>query len=147
MAKIYYEKNEPYSAQQMFDLVNKIDDYPLFVPDCTQAGILTQQESELTAFIEIAKFGFKKKFSTRNQLQSPTEIKINLLKGPFKHLNGVWRFQSLSESSCHISFGLEFEFDNRLLEMAFSAIFKDIMHNMVKAFSARAQAVYQDKTV
>lgn len=142
MAKIYYEKNEPYSAEQMFDLVNKIDDYPLFVPDCTQSGILTQKDSELTAFIEIAKFGFQKKFSTHNQLQSPNEIKMNLIKGPFKQLQGIWQFKALTESSCHISFELDFEFDSRLLEMAFSAIFKDIMNNMVNAFSQRAKVIY-----
>lgn len=142
MAKIYYEKNEPYSAQQMFDLVNNINDYPLFVPDCTQAGILTHQENELTAFIEIEKFGFKKRFSTRNELERPNQIKLNLLKGPFKKLKGIWHFNADSESSCQIKFELDFEFESRLLEMAFSTLFKEIMGNMVKAFSQRAKVIY-----
>lgn len=142
MAKIYYEKNEPYSVAQLFNLVNDVDSYPQFVPDCRAAGVLTRSDSELTAFIEIEKLGFKKRFSTCNRLYFPTHIDLSLIKGPFKRLKGQWRFLEQSASTCKIALELEFEFNNGLLELAFSSVFKEIMKNMVNAFSQRAKRVY-----
>jgi Oligoketide cyclase/lipid transport protein len=142
MTHIYHEIMEPYSAQQMFDLVNDINAYPQFVPDCIDTGVLQRDENLLLAYIEVEKFGFKKRFTTLNRLKEPSKIEITLIDGPFKKLVGAWTFTPISENQSKITFDLTFEFNSKLLDMTFTPIFKDIMKNMVIAFSNRAKQLY-----
>lgn len=142
MTHIYHEIMEPYSAQQMFDLVNDINAYPQFVPDCIDTGVLQRDENLLLAYIEVEKFGFKKRFTTLNRLKEPSKIEITLIDGPFKKLVGAWTFTPISENQSKITFDLTFKFNSKLLDMTFTPIFKDIMKNMVIAFSNRAKQLY-----
>ncbi|WP_276902521.1 type II toxin-antitoxin system RatA family toxin [Frischella perrara] len=142
MTHIYHEIMEPYSAQQMFDLVNDINSYPQFVPDCIDTGVLQRDDNLLLAYIEVEKFGFKKRFTTLNRLKEPSKIEITLIDGPFKKLVGAWTFTPISENQSKITFDLTFEFNSKLLDMTFTPIFKDIMKNMVIAFSNRAKQLY-----
>lgn len=142
MTHIYHEIMEPYSAQQMFDLVNNINAYPQFVPDCIDTGVLQRDDNLLLAYIEVEKFGFKKRFTTLNRLKEPSKIEITLIDGPFKKLVGAWTFTPISENQSKITFDLTFEFNSKLLDMTFTPIFKDIMKNMVIAFSNRAKQLY-----
>lgn len=142
MTHIYHEIMEPYSAQQMFDLVNDINAYPQFVPDCIDTGVLQRDDNLLLAYIEVEKFGFKKRFTTLNRLKEPSKIEITLIDGPFKKLVGAWTFTPILENQSKITFDLTFEFNSKLLDMTFTPIFKDIMKNMVIAFSNRAKQLY-----
>ena len=142
MTHIYHEIMEPYSAQQMFDLVNDINAYPQFVPDCIDTGVLQRDDNLLLAYIEVEKFGFKKRFTTLNRLKESSKIEITLIDGPFKKLVGAWTFTPISENQSKITFDLTFEFNSKLLDMTFTPIFKDIMKNMVIAFSNRAKQLY-----
>ena len=142
MTHIYHEIMEPYSAQQMFDLVNDINSYPQFVPDCIDTGVLQRDDNLLLAYIEVEKFGFKKRFTTLNRLKEPSKIEITLIDGPLKKLVGAWTFTPISENQSKITFDLTFEFNSKLLDMTFTPIFKDIMKNMVIAFSNRAKQLY-----
>ncbi len=49
---------------------------------------------------------------------------MSLVDGPFKKLIGGWKFIPLSPEACKIEFHLDFEFTNKLIEMAFGRIFK-----------------------
>lgn len=142
MAQVFYEVVEPYSVEQMFALVNDIAKYPEFVPDCIASGIIKKQDNIIAAFIEVEKFGFKKSFTTLNQLNEPNSIDITLLEGPFKHLSGQWQFTPIEQNRSKISFRLDFEFKNKLLDLTFTPVFKEVMTNMVNAFSQRARQIY-----
>lgn len=142
MAHIFHEVIEPYSIEQMFALVNDIERYPEFVPDCIATGIIRKQDNVVAAFIEVEKFGFKKSFTTLNQINEPYSIDLTLLEGPFKHLSGKWQFTALNDTECKISFSLDFEFQNKLLDMTMTPVFKEVMTNMVEAFSKRARQIY-----
>lgn len=143
MAKIYYQKKEPFTPAQMFELVNDIKHYPEFIPDCIDANIINIEDNWVSAYIEVEKFGFRKRFSTCNTLHYPHTIELNLLNGPFRFLKGSWQFHSLEDNTTEVEFSLEFEFNNKLLDLTFSTIFKEIMQNMVEAFSRRAHEVYR----
>lgn len=142
MAHIFHEVIEPYSIEQMFALVNDIERYPEFVPDCIATGIIRKQDNVVAAFIEVEKFGFKKSFTTLNQINEPHSIDLTLLEGPFKHLSGKWQFTALNDTECKISFSLDFEFQNKLLDMTMTPVFKEVMTNMVETFSKRARQIY-----
>ncbi|WP_392566803.1 type II toxin-antitoxin system RatA family toxin [Utexia brackfieldae] len=144
MPQICYSVSESYSTKQLFDLVNDINAYSQFVPDCIHSGILSQQDNVITAFIEVEKLGIRKRFITKNTLIEHTKIMIELVDGPFSRLSGYWSFTPLDDQRCNIGLNLNFEFKSKLIELAFSRIFKEIMTNMVDAFSKRAKQVYGD---
>ena len=75
----------PYSAEQMYQLVNDVQSYPQFLPGCTGSRILESTPRQMTAAVDVPKAGISKTFTTRNQLTS-NRILMNLVDGPFKKL-------------------------------------------------------------
>ncbi len=131
-----------YSAPQMYALVNDIASYPEFLPWCGGSSILSQNEDEIRATVEISHGSLNKAFTTCNRLQRDKMIEMRLEEGPFKRLEGFWRFDVLGEQACKVSLDLEFEFKNRLVGMAMGPIFSQIANTLVDAFSKRAVDVY-----
>lgn len=132
-----------YSATQMFDLINDIEAYPQFMDGCVGAKILARGDDWLEAGLELSKAGVSQSFVTRNQLQPPHSMSMNLVDGPFKYLRGVWRFTPLGEQACKVTFELEFELQNRLLGMAVGKLFEVVSNRQVDALCARAKQIYQ----
>ena len=132
----------PYSAGEMFALVNDIGAYSQFLPWCRSSTIIEQGEDELRATIEIAHGSLHKSFTTKNRLQQDKMIEMRLEQGPFKHLEGFWRFDVLGDRACKVSLDLDFEFSNRLIGMAMGPVFSQIANSLVDAFSKRAVDVY-----
>jgi ribosome-associated toxin RatA of RatAB toxin-antitoxin module len=132
----------PFSAEQMYQLVNDVKSYPDFLPGCTGSRVLELGPTQMTAAVDVSKAGISKTFTTRNTLTSNQSILMSLVDGPFKKLIGGWKFIPLSPEACKIEFHLDFEFTNKLIEMAFGRIFKELAMNMVQAFTTRAKEVY-----
>lgn len=132
----------PYSATQMFALVDDIESYPRFLPWCRSTRVLSRNSDEVQATIELAKGGVRKAFTTCNRLQQDKMIEIRLVEGPFRHLEGYWRFEPLSQDACKVSLDLEFDFSNTLLRMAIGPIFHQMANSFVDAFCKRAVEVY-----
>ncbi|GBL03141.1 type II toxin-antitoxin system RatA family toxin [Glaciecola sp. KUL10] len=133
----------PYSAEQMFDLVNDVDKYQEFLPGCEQSTVLHQSDTEMKASMVISKVGVKQTLTTLNQLERGKFIKMDLSDGPFKTLNGGWTFTALSDEACKIELKLNFIFSNKLMEMAIGKVFNSLANSMVSAFSQRAKEVYR----
>lgn len=131
-----------YSSQEMFNLVNDINAYPEFLPNCSDAKIISQEEDKMTASLEISKAGLKKWFTTENTMIDEHTVALQLVDGPFKALHGRWHFKMLDEQACKVELKLEFEFASKLIELAFGKIFNEVAKNMVNAFSKRAKEVY-----
>ena len=134
----------PYSAEQMYRLVDDIERYPDFVPYCKKATELERTQDSVSAELEVAKSGIAKSFSTKNHLQLNQKISMELLDGPFKYLKGDWLFIPLSDTACKIELDLAFEFSNRLASLAFTSIFNQLIQSMVAAFTERAEQIYGD---
>lgn len=131
-----------YSTQQMFDLVNNIQDYPNFLPWCSNSKILEETESAKIAELEIHFSGLTKKFTTQNTLTPFSRIDLNLISGPFESLVGQWNFIELAPSACKVTLYLEFEFTKTLMDKLFQPIFNRIANSLVEAFCNRAQEIY-----
>lgn len=132
----------PYSAAQMFALVNDIDAYQEFLPWCRSSQVLSRDEEELRATIEIAHGSLRKSFTTRNRFQQDKMMEMRLEEGPFRHLEGFWRFDTLGEQACKVSLDLDFEFSSKLVGLAMGPVFSQIANTLVDAFSKRAVQVY-----
>jgi len=134
-----------YSDAHMFNLVNDIAAYPKFLPWCSGARIIQQAEAEIVASIDISHSGLHKSFTTRNTLAPHKSIELQLLDGPFKSLQGLWRFQALDADSCKVLLDLEYEFSSKLLGLVVGPVFSQIANTLVDAFVDRASIVYGSK--
>jgi ribosome-associated toxin RatA of RatAB toxin-antitoxin module len=132
----------PYSSAEMFALVDDIAAYPDFLPGCRRAEVLSRSDDEVRATIELAKGGVEKAFTTCNRIQRNKMIEVRLVEGPFKHLNGFWRFDPLGEHGCKVSLDLEFEFASRVLGLVVGPVFNQIANSLVDSFMKRAVEVY-----
>jgi len=133
----------PYSAEQMYQLVNDVKSYPQFLPGCSGSRVLDESDSQMMAAVDVSKAGISKTFTTRNILVSNQSIIMQLVDGPFRKLMGGWKFTPIDDDACRIEFQLDFEFTNKLIELAFGRVFKELAGNMVQAFTVRAKEVYR----
>ncbi|THF66438.1 type II toxin-antitoxin system RatA family toxin [Pseudothauera nasutitermitis] len=131
-----------FTPAQMFDLVDRCEDYPAFLPWCGGAEVHVRNDTHTAATLHINYHGIKAQFSTENAKRRPEEMLIRLKEGPFKHLNGHWRFIALGDTACKIEFGLRYEFSSRLLEKALGPVFSHIANTFVDSFVKRAALVY-----
>ena len=128
-----------YSAEQMYQVVNQVEDYPEFLPWCGGVQVISRTEHDLKASILIEKLGIRQSFSTHNHMEPGRRIEMRLIDGPFSHLHGEWEFKPLDESACKIQFEIEFEVSNGLMKLALGKLFEQIANTMVDSFIARAQ--------
>jgi ribosome-associated toxin RatA of RatAB toxin-antitoxin module len=132
----------PYTAPEMFGLVDDIESYPEFVPWCNDATVDSRTGDTVVATLELHKGPVSKHFTTRNTRREFEAIDMELVGGPFSQLTGGWRFREIENEGCRVSLELEFAFENRLLDMMFGAFFKAAGDTLVDAFTARARDVY-----
>jgi ribosome-associated toxin RatA of RatAB toxin-antitoxin module len=94
------------------------------------------------ATILINYHGIRQSFTTENVKHAPAEILIRLVEGPFRKLDGSWRFIGLAGRGCKIEFRLHYEFAGRLLDRLIGPVFHHIAGTLVEAFVKRAELVY-----
>ena len=131
----------PYSAAQMFALVDTVEDYPQFLPWCGGVDLIERTETTTQATLHINYHGVKQHFTTANSKQFPTRMDITLINGPFSHLQGHWQFVALTESACRVEFRLQYTFANAMLEKLIAPVFSHIAATFVDGFVARAEKV------
>jgi len=132
----------PYSCEQMFALVDRVENYPNFLPWCGGSTVTALEGDAVHASVEIDFHGLKQSFTTRNERQIPYLIDMTLQDGPFQHLDGCWQFRPLSDEACKVEFRLHYEFSSRLLEGLVGPVFNHIANSFVEAFVKRAEKVY-----
>lgn len=136
----------PYTSRQMFELVDKIEDYPRFLPWCEKSTIHHRDDKTVEATLDLQWSHMRKSFTTRNTMTPYEKIDIALVHGPFRHLEGIWNFTSLGNSGCKIDLVLEFEFTGHFLDKLFQPIFHKMANSLVELFSKRAAEIYGSET-
>lgn len=134
-----------HSAQQMFDLVDRVEDYPQFLPWCSRTELKFRDARKTAATLHISYLSVKSHFTTENDKEAPLLMQIRLVDGPFRRLEGTWRFKPLAENACKIEFQLAYEFSSRMFEKVIGPVFSNIANTFVDAFVKRAAQVYGAK--
>lgn len=141
MSNFYKESKVQYSAEQMYALVNDVDAYPDFLLWCRHIEVYEQSEQSLNAAVEIAFSGIHYRFITTNKMQLNEWIKMNFVEGPFKVLEGQWRFKEQADG-CLVSLEMDFEFENKFVQYTISKAFNIIIYSLAESFIQRAKFIY-----
>jgi ribosome-associated toxin RatA of RatAB toxin-antitoxin module len=142
MKRIQKSISVPYTAAQMFKLVDTIEAYPEFLPWCQSAVVHSRSESEVKASIYFMKGAVSQSFTTVNRFIQDEQIEMRLIQGPFSHLEGIWRFEAMGEAGCRISFDLALEFSSKLIALTVGPALQKGIESYIEAFCARAKVVY-----
>ncbi|HEX6832512.1 MAG TPA: type II toxin-antitoxin system RatA family toxin [Rudaea sp.] len=126
----------------MFDLINDVESYPRRFTWCAGAQVLARESDALTARLDLKVAGFTQSFTTRNTLDPPRRIAMNLVEGPFRALVGVWTFAPLGDAGCKITLALDFEYSGRLMAPLMRSGFERLADRLVDEFSNEARRLY-----
>ena len=86
---------------------------------------------------------FRERFGSRVTLfAQQRKIDTEYLDGPFKYMRSDWHFQDAPDGGCNVSFHVDFEFKNAVLQGIIGVVFNEAMHRVVRAFEQRAAALY-----
>jgi coenzyme Q-binding protein COQ10 len=130
----------------MYDLVADVASYPEFLPWTAAARIRSVTDKgdhrEMLADLVISFKVFRETFGSKVLLwDEAMRIDTAYIDGPFKHMESQWHFRDV-EGGCEVSFNVDFEFKNRLLQGAAGMFFNEAMQRIVRAFERRANVLY-----
>lgn len=138
----------PYSAQQMYDLVADVWQYPQFLPWCAAARIRSVTPRDdgsevMEADLVISFKVFRERFGSRVTLwPAARKIDTEYLDGPFRYMKSNWAFKEAGEDACEVTFFVDFEFRNAVLQGIIGLVFNEAMQRIVRAFERRAAQLY-----
>jgi coenzyme Q-binding protein COQ10 len=130
-----------YGADELFEVVADVKDYPLFVPWCSGARIQRQDQREIIAELVIGFGPFQESFISQVTLDRPRQVLVRSVEGPLEHLTNTWTFIPVGEKT-HIGLVVDFEFKSHLLDHVANGMFHEASTRMMSAFASRAHLVH-----
>ncbi len=129
----------------MYELVADIERYPDFLPWCEAACIVSRLDDKVIAGLTIGLGALRTTFTTSNKLAGPQAMIMSLVDGPFRFLEGRWRFDALGNSGCKVLLDMEFEFSSTAQDLLFGRACELACNDLIGAFTLRARALYDDR--
>ena len=142
----YINKSENINVELViiFDLINNVENYDKFLPWCTDSNILSDDGNVMVAEIAIDKNLVNWKFKTENSYKQNQIIELKLVEGPFNKLDGYWKFSKIDKHNTSVKLYLEYEFDNKIVELSIKPIFSSIMSSILDSFISEAFKIKSD---
>jgi ribosome-associated toxin RatA of RatAB toxin-antitoxin module len=128
----------PHTAERMFELVDRVESYPDFLPWCAGARVIERNAQVTRARLDIDYHGLKTHFTTRNRKEPPRRMEIELEEGPFDRLDGRWTFTPLGDEGSRVELSLEYTLASRAIGQLLAPVFGQIMESLVDSFVERA---------
>ena len=131
---------------QLINLVLDIEKYPEFVPFCLDAHVYKKNaEGDLTLIIAdltIGKGPFKDTYKSDVKFNKKNStINVTNIGGPLNHLKNTWHFKE-NENGTEISFNINFEIENKLLNIVMTKSFQFGLDKIADAFQKRAEELF-----
>jgi coenzyme Q-binding protein COQ10 len=137
------EKQLPFTAKELYDLVADIESYPSFLPWCSSARILERENNVVLADLMIDFKGVHGKYTSRVILDEEAgEISVELAQGPFKHLYQGWKFIPCHQSTL-VEFDIDFSMRSKIMEKIVDMVFESMCAKMMNAFEQQAHKRYR----
>ena len=135
------------SKEQLVDLVLDIESYPKFIPYCLGAKIYEKKEENnlilIIADLTIGKGPFKATYKSDVRFNKDTDtILVTNIDGPLKHLDNKWVFHE-KDSSTEISFDIDFEIENKFLNIVMDKSFQYGLNKIADSFQKRANDLFK----
>ena len=134
------------NKDQLVNLVLDIEKYPEFVPFCLDAKV-HERNSEgdlllIIADLTIGKGPFKDTYKSDVKFNNKDyTIKVTNIGGPLNHLENTWYFKD-HKNGTEILFDIDFEIENKFLNIVMTKSFKFGLAKIADAFQKRAEELF-----
>ena len=123
---------------QLIDLVLDIEKYPEFVPFCLGSHVYERNiegiKTLIIADLTIGKGPFKDTYKSDVKFDKENStIKVTNIGGPLNHLENNWKFNE-AKGGTEISFDINFEIENKFLNVLMSKSFEFGLNRIADAF-------------
>ena len=137
------------NKEQLVNLVLDIESYPKFIPYCLDAKIHEKKEEDnlisIIADLTIGKGPFKATYKSDVRFNKDTDaIQVTNIEGPLKYLDNKWVFLEKDDST-EISFDIDFEIENKFLNIVMSKSFQYGLDKIADSFQKRANDLFKGK--
>jgi coenzyme Q-binding protein COQ10 len=137
------------NKKQLVDLVLDIENYPMFIPYCLDAKIYEKKKEKnmilIIADITIGKGPFKATYKSDVRFNKDTDtILVTNIEGPLKHLYNKWFFLEKGNFT-EISFDIDFEIENKFLNILMTKSFQYGLDKIADSFQRRANDLFRDR--
>ena len=137
------------NKEQLVDLVLDIESYPKFIPYCLDAKIYEKKEEKnlilLIADLTIGKGPLKATYKSDVRFNKDTDtIVVTNIEGPLKHLDNKWVFHE-KDRSTEISFDIDFEIENKFLNIVMDKSFQYGLDRIADSFQKRANDLFKGR--
>ena len=137
------------NKRQLIDLVLDIESYPSFIPYCLNSKIYEKKEEKdvilIIADLTIGKGPFKATYKSDVRFYKSTDtINVTNIEGPLKHLDNRWTFTEKNNCT-EIFFDIDFEIENKFLNIVMSKSFKYGLDKIADSFQKRANDLFKGK--
>ena len=134
------------NKNQLIDLVLDIEKYPEFVPFCIGAHVYERNNEEdmisIIADLTIGKGPFKDTYKSDVKFNKKNDtIIVTNIGGPLNHLENTWHFKEL-ENGTEISFDIDFEIENKFLNIVMTKSFQFGLDKIADSFQKRAEELF-----
>ncbi|MDB3888892.1 type II toxin-antitoxin system RatA family toxin [Candidatus Pelagibacter sp.] len=132
---------------QLINLVLDIEKYPEFVPFCIDSHVYEKnKEGDLILIIAdltIGKGPFSDTYKSDVKFNcKDNSIKVTNIGGPLNHLKNTWYFND-HDIGTEISFDIDFEIENKFLNIVMTKSFQFGLDKIADAFQNRAESLYK----
>lgn len=131
----------PFTAKQLFDLVNDTESYPHFVPYCTKGQVLETHPWGKIASLTFGGMGLETTITTKNTLVEPERIELTLVSGPLQSLHGVWQFEPMGNQT-KIALSFDYALSTDWTQKLFSPLLEEMLTRMTEVFIQEAKRRY-----
>ena len=132
---------------QLIDMVLDIEKYPEFVPFCLGSHVYEKNKEDsqtlIIADLTIGKGPFKDTYKSDVKFDKENStINVTNIGGPLNYLENNWMFNETKRGT-EISFNIDFEIENKFLNVLMSKSFEFGLNKIADAFQRRAEDLYR----
>ncbi|MGC0371455.1 MAG: hypothetical protein DGJ47_000144 [Rickettsiaceae bacterium] len=141
MHKFSSNKITPYPVDLIKSIILDIESYPIFLPWCKSATILSRDKELITASLGVSFKSFSESYVsqvTTIEKEGTTIIQSKAISGPFKHLNSIWRIESHNNLT-KVNFSIDFQLKSKILDIVIGMVLYKSAEEMMVAFELRAK--------
>lgn len=138
----------PHSADNLYELVRDVRQYPSFIKWISALKVSEEQGDPESAYACFAKVtvhfkGFEERFSTRvtgDPVARKVEAKLH--RGPFRYLRNRWQFDPREDGRTRVHCFIDYDFMNPMLSLLARSNSRLAVERIIDAFQDEADRRY-----
>lgn len=125
---------------EVFDVLNDVEEYQSFIPFCIDSKIIEENDDEIKASLRLSFMGTSTQFISNNKYKSNEFIEMNLVEGPFSFFKATWIFKRIHNEETQLTFKMSYTILNPMIDLLFSKNIDVVSQRIIEAFKKKIES-------